>query len=283
MSTQDVVVPETLVLLHGFGATRRTWDRVIAHLDPQRYRPLALDLPGHGERPRPEGPIAFESCMEAVLAASPKCFALCGYSMGGRIALQIALAAPERLTRLIVVASSPGIEAAGERAQRRVADYALADELERLPFERFIDRWSKQALFSDDPAGVQALAQEDQRRNDPRLLAAVMRRLGTGAMAPLWSRLGDLKMPVTILVGDRDTRYRALSEQMLDLLPDGALAVVPGGHRLPLESPRSLARELSGMSRLGSTEPRETSLTPEDGSILKARNRPSRAEKPRIP
>ncbi len=38
---------ETLVLLHGFGGTHRTWDAVIARLPPERYRPLAPDLPGH--------------------------------------------------------------------------------------------------------------------------------------------------------------------------------------------------------------------------------------------
>ena len=55
-------MPETLVLLHGFSGTHRAWDEVIDRLDTQRYRPLALDLPGHGgqadhrwpmKRPRP--------------------------------------------------------------------------------------------------------------------------------------------------------------------------------------------------------------------------------------
>jgi pimeloyl-ACP methyl ester carboxylesterase len=92
-------VSETLVLLHGFAGTRQTWDRVIAQLDPQRYRPLALDLPGHGESSSYERLITFEGCVEQVLAAAPRRFVLCGYSMGGRIALHAALAAPDRRHR----------------------------------------------------------------------------------------------------------------------------------------------------------------------------------------
>jgi 2-succinyl-6-hydroxy-2,4-cyclohexadiene-1-carboxylate synthase len=234
-------VPETLVLLHGFGGTRRTWDGVIARLDPQRYRPLALDLPGHGDLSSYKRPITFAGCVEEVLAAAPERFVLCGYSMGGRIAQHVALAAPDRVSRLLLVSTSAGIEDARRRAQRRGADRRLADELERLPFEDFIKRWSAQPLFVNDPSEVCARAREDQLRNDPRALAKALRGIGTGEMEPLWQRLGKLTMPVTIVVGDRDASYRALGERMLALLPAGRLTMVRGSHRLPLESPTELA------------------------------------------
>jgi len=246
VAEQDLVVPETLVLLHGFGGTSHTWDRVIARLDPQRYRALALDLPGHGETASDTRPITFETCVEAVLAAGPERFVMCGYSLGGRIALHVALSAPERVTRLVLVSCSPGIADPSERAQRRAADRKLAHELEAAPYEDFIERWRTQPLFADDPAEVAALAREDQRRNDPASLAAVMRALGVGEMPPLWGRLGELKMPVTVLVGDRDAKFRALARRMRELLLDSDdPSLLPGGHRLPLESPGALARELS--------------------------------------
>jgi 2-succinyl-6-hydroxy-2,4-cyclohexadiene-1-carboxylate synthase len=238
-------VPESLVLLHGFSGTRRAWDGLSARLDPQRYRPLAIDLPGHGEAASYEGAITFDTCVEAVLASAPERFALCGYSMGGRIALHVALAAPQRVTRLILVSCSPGIEDADERAARRVADRHLADELERVPFEDFIERWRTQPLFVDDPPEVGALAREDQRRNDPHALARVMRGVGTGEMASLWGRLGELTMPVTIVVGERDAKFRAIGERMRGLLPAGELVVIPGGHGLPLESPEALAKVIT--------------------------------------
>lgn len=244
MSDFGVQTPETLVLLHGFAGTRHTWDRVISRLDPQRYRPLALDLPGHGELASYKRPITFAACVEAVLAAAPDSFALCGYSMGGRVALHVALAAPERVSRLFLVSSSPGIEDPAERTRRREADEALAERLEHEPFESFVASWSAQPLFVGDPTEVIALAGEDQRRNDPRSLAAALRGLGAGAMNSLWGRLGELSMPVTILVGERDAKYRQLGELMAQLLPRARLLTLAGGHRLALECPGTVASEL---------------------------------------
>ena len=232
-------MPESLVLLHGFGGTRHAWDGTAARLSPQRYRPLALDLPGHGEAAGLQ-PITFDSCVAHVLDRTPERFALAGYSLGGRVAMHVALAAPERVTRLLLVSTSAGIEDPAERAERRAADRALADELERVPFEQFIERWRTQPLFADDPPEVDQLAREDQRRNDPRALAAVLRGVGTGEMEPLWDRLGGLAMPVTVVVGDRDAKFRALGERMRRLLPHAELFVSPGGHVLPLENPEAL-------------------------------------------
>jgi 2-succinyl-6-hydroxy-2,4-cyclohexadiene-1-carboxylate synthase len=239
-------LPESLVLLHGFSGTRRAWDGVAAHLDAQRYRALALDLPGHGERRALEGPVSFGSCVEQVLARAPSRFTLCGYSMGGRVALHVALAAPERVARLVLVSSSPGIEDAAERAERRRADRRLAEELERIPFEEFIERWRTQPLFAAEPPHVGELARADQRRNDPLALAAVLRGVGTGEMEPLWGRLGELEMPVTLLVGDRDVKFLALARRVRGLLRSGKVVVVDGGHGLPLENPKDVARVLEG-------------------------------------
>jgi 2-succinyl-6-hydroxy-2,4-cyclohexadiene-1-carboxylate synthase len=237
-------MPQSVVLLHGFGGTHRAWDSVIAALDQERYRPLALDLPGHGDAAELERPITFAGCVEHVLAHSPERFTLCGYSLGGRVALQVALAAPERVQRLVLVSSSAGIEDAGERAARRAADALLARELEHGPFERFIERWRSQPLFADEPPRVAALAREDQRRNRPQALAAVLRGVGAGEMQPLWDRLGGLEMPVTVLAGERDDKYVALARRMVALLPDGRLVIVPGGHGLLFESPQAVAQAL---------------------------------------
>jgi len=237
-------VLEDLILLHGFGGTRHAWEGVIACLHPERYRPLALDLPGHGEHADAQRPISFAGCVEYVLARAPERFALCGYSLGGRVALHVALAAPGRVARLALVASSAGIEDPAERSLRRASDRRLADELERAPFEDFIERWQAQPLFAEDPPEVGALAREDQRRNRPDALAAVLRGIGSGEMGPLWERLKELPMPVTVLAGERDPKFQALGRRMVAALPDARLAVLPGGHRLPLESPNELALSL---------------------------------------
>jgi 2-succinyl-6-hydroxy-2,4-cyclohexadiene-1-carboxylate synthase len=237
-------VPESVVLLHGFSGTHHAWDGVVARLRPERYRPRALDLPGHGDAADARGvggeAITFADCVEHVLARAPESFMLVGYSLGGRVALHVALAVPERVRRLVLISTTAGIEDASERAERSASDNRLADELERIPFEDFIERWRTQPLFADDPLEVGALAREDQRRNRPDALAAVLRGVGSGEMEPLWDRLGELTMPVTVLVGDRDTKFRALGQRMVQSLPQAEMVIVPGGHGLPLENPAAV-------------------------------------------
>jgi 2-succinyl-6-hydroxy-2,4-cyclohexadiene-1-carboxylate synthase len=238
-------MPESVVLLHGFSGTHRAWDGVIAGLDQERYRPLALDLPGHGQAADALRPITFASCVAHVLAQCPESFTLCGYSLGGRVALHVALAAPERVRRLVLVSCSAGIEDAAERVARREADAQLARELERVPFDDFIERWRAQPLFARQSPEVRALASEDQRRNRPDGLAAALRGIGVGEMQPLWGRLGELRMPAAVVVGERDRKYVALGRRMVELLADAELVVLDAGHGLQLESPRALAGVLS--------------------------------------
>ncbi len=233
---------ETLVLLHGFAGTRHAWDRVLERMGPEGYLPLALDLPGHGEAADVESPLTLDGCVDYVLARCPARFALAGYSLGGRVALRVALEAPERVASLVLVSTTAGISDAEERAARRRADQRLADELERLPFEDFIERWRSQLLFAEDPPEVAALAREDHRRNRPRALAAALRRLGTGEMQPLWDSLGALTMPVIVVVGERDEKFRALGERLAGGIAGSRLVVVAGGHVLALENPAALAR-----------------------------------------
>lgn len=237
-------MPESIVLLHGFSGTSRAWDGVLERLDRERYLPLAIDLPGHGEAADAPRPITFAGCVAHVLERAPARFALCGYSLGGRIALHVALAAPERVSRLVLVSTSAGIEDAGERAQRRAADRRLADELEKIPFEDFIERWRTQPLFAAEPPQARALAREDQRRNRPEALADALRGIGTGEMEPLWDRLHELSMPVTVLAGERDDKFVAIARRVAAALPRAELIVLAGGHGLLLENPAAVASAL---------------------------------------
>jgi 2-succinyl-6-hydroxy-2,4-cyclohexadiene-1-carboxylate synthase len=238
-------MPATVVLLHGFAGTGRAWGPVVERLDPERYTALAPDLRGHGGA-RDARPIGFDAVVDDVLAAAPARFALCGYSMGGRIALHVALAAPERVERLILVATTAGIEDEAERAARREADERLASFAESATIEQFADRWAAQPLFADTPPEAARIWREDLVRNDPRALAAALRGLGAGAMAPVWDRLPELTTPATVLAGQRDARYVAIAERLVERLPDAELVVVPGaGHGLPREAPEAIAAAIA--------------------------------------
>lgn len=241
-------MPETLVLLHGFGGTHRAWDPVLPELDHERYNPLVPDLRGHGTKAGAR-PVSFDGCVADVLAAAPDEFVLCGYSLGGRVAQHVALAAPQRVTRLILVSTTAGIADDGDRAARAVDDQAFADDLDRMTIEEYADRWMANPLFDGTSPEAARWWREDLLRNDPIALAEVLRRIGAGAMGPLWDRIGTLTMPVTIVVGSRDGKFARLAEaEYAARLPHAEIHVVDGaGHGLPREAPRELAAIIEGV------------------------------------
>ncbi|MEA2390244.1 MAG: 2-succinyl-6-hydroxy-2,4-cyclohexadiene-carboxylate synthase, partial [Solirubrobacteraceae bacterium] len=194
-------MPETIVLLHGFTQTGASWSGVVAALG-ERYRALTPDLRGHGSASAVR-PVSFDAIVADIAELSPARFALAGYSMGGRIALHVALAHPDRVSRLALIGATAGIEDPRERAERRAADERLATTLERDGLDAFAERWGSQELFAGQPPPVAAAARADRLRNTPEGLAAALRGVGTGAMVPLWDRLGELTMPVVALAGER--------------------------------------------------------------------------------
>ncbi len=231
---------ETIVLLHGFTQTGRSWEPTIAALG-ERYRALAPDIRGHGTAADVR-PIDFAAVRADVLALAPERFALAGYSMGGRIALSIALAASERVSRLILVGASAGLADPAERRARRAADEALAERIEGEGIEAFAARWSALPLWAGQPPAVAEAAHAMRLAQSPAGLAAALRGLGTGAMEPLWERLPQLEIPVTLAVGERDAKFRALAERMAGLLSDATLHVVHrAGHAVQLEAPEAVA------------------------------------------
>jgi 2-succinyl-6-hydroxy-2,4-cyclohexadiene-1-carboxylate synthase len=233
-------MPQRLVLLHGFTQTRQSWRRTVAALGG-RYRALAPDLPGHGQAAE-RRPASFSACAAYVRALAGDRCVLVGYSMGGRIALHTALATPGTVDRLVLIGASPGLADPAEREQRRRADEALAGRIETIGMPAFAEEWGAQPLFAGQDARVAAAAHADRLGNTPEGLAAALRGLGTGAMTPLWDRLPQLAMPVTLVVGERDENFRAIAERMAAALPDARLAVVDGsGHAAQLERPDAVA------------------------------------------
>jgi 2-succinyl-6-hydroxy-2,4-cyclohexadiene-1-carboxylate synthase len=242
MEDVGMTSPTTLVLLHGFTQTGRSWAPTIAALG-ERYRALAPDLRGHGAAADVR-PVGFAEIRADVLALAPERFVLAGYSMGGRLALDLALSeqARGRVERLVLIGASPGLADDDERTTRRAADEALAAQLERDGIEAFARRWAAQPLFAGQPPAVAAAAHEDRLRHTSAGLAAALRGLGSGAMAPLWERLGALAIPVTLIVGERDAKFGAIAERMAARIPTAEIHVVPGaGHAAQLEAPAALA------------------------------------------
>jgi 2-succinyl-6-hydroxy-2,4-cyclohexadiene-1-carboxylate synthase len=229
-----------LVLLHGFTQAGASWERVRARLAP-RYTALAPDVPGHGTAAgiRVTG---LAEVAARILDAAPAQFTLGGYSMGGRIALLVALTAPDRVEQLVLIGATAGIEDAAARTERRAADEELAALLERDGIEAFAERWAALPLWAGLAPDLAAEAQTLRLAQDPAGLAWALRALGTGAMEPVWDRLGELPMPVVAAAGERDERFLAHAARIAAAAPRGRTVRLRGaGHAAHLEAPGAVA------------------------------------------
>ncbi len=239
-----------LVLIHGFTQNAGCWPDIAGPLATAEAtrEVVAVDAPGHGQRAAVAAGL-WETA--ALLAAEGGPADYLGYSMGGRIALHLALAFPRVVRKLVLVSATPGIEDERERAERRAADEALAAELERTgDVAGFLDRWLAGPLFAGlprDRAGLDA-----RLTNTAAGLASSLRLCGTGCQDNLWPRLRELAMPVLVIAGGMDSKYAAIAERMAAALPDARLVVIPGaGHAAHLEQPASFVAVVDEFLREG--------------------------------
>jgi 2-succinyl-6-hydroxy-2,4-cyclohexadiene-1-carboxylate synthase len=231
-----------LVLLHGFTGSRRTWTPLRDALS-RRRRLIAVDLPGHGDSSAPDGDLrALATALVAVLDrhAVPRADWL-GYSLGGRAALHVAVHHADRVCRLVLESTSPGIADAAARRERAAADAHLADAIRNDGLETFIERWTAQPLFATQrrlPAPVREGERAIRAANTTDGLAASLLAFGPGTQEPLWERLGEVQAPTLLVAGANDATYRAHADAMARRLRSATIAVVPdAGHAVHLENP----------------------------------------------
>ena len=247
-----------LLLLHGFTGDSTTWSDLVACLGPERVV-LGVDLVGHGRSPAPEDPAEYTmpavvaSVAATVRAAGVERAHWLGYSMGGRVALHLALAEPSLVQCLILVGASPGIPDPAARAERVAQDVALAAFIRREGIEAFVDRWMAHPLFASQARlGDAHLARMRAQRvgNRPAALARVLEGMGTGAMEPVVDRFGEIQVPVLLAAGAEDAKFSQLARHMAERLPRAEMVIVPGaGHAVQVEAPRALAAAVEAFLR----------------------------------
>lgn len=252
-----------LLLLHGFTGSAETWRPFLPALAARR-RVIAPELIGHGRTAAPADAARYrmDECVADLLALLDRLgveeFAVLGYSMGGRVALHLALAAPERVRALILESASPGITDPAERAERARSDEALAELIEREGIAAFVERWESQPLFATQrslPAEVRERLRAERLGQRPVGLANSLRGMGTGAMEPAWDRLGELGMPALVLAGELDAKYVAIARAMEGRLPQARVAIVSGaGHAVHLEQPARFLELVTTFLRLDGGE-----------------------------
>ena len=235
----DLLQQQPILCLHGFTHIGSQFNELSTHLD----RPIvAPDL--HIET---EVPIELDTtlmALEDIINLIGQPLPVLGYSMGGRLALSLAIDRPDLVQRVIVVSAGPGIADAADRATRAAEDGALADRIIEVGVSTFLDGWLQRPLTSTASVDEE-VAQQDRalrEENSAAGLAAALRSLGQGAYPYLGDRLGDLAMPLLAVSGANDERYTEQSGALAAAVPDGRHVTIDGaGHNVVLEAPEELA------------------------------------------
>lgn len=221
-----------LVCLHGAGGTHRHWAQLFAPLSAM-VRLIAPDLPGHG-RSAPPGRSSIAAYAADVLALLDRLglerVVLAGHSMGAAAALEVALAAPQRVAGLALLGASARLRVAPQLLQGFVTDRDAAITL------------LAQLIFPEAAAALRAPAVAEFQQCDPLVLHADF------AACDGWDvrqRLGTLHLPALLITGAADGLTPPKLAQELQTLLGAELVLLPGvGHMPMLEAPAATAAAL---------------------------------------
>lgn len=223
-----------LVALHGFSLTGEQFSPLASRLSRTIVAP---DLPGHGHsRGLPCDIDSVVANIEALLDPPGGPRPLLGYSQGARLALVSAVESPDDLSALVLISANAGIEDADERVARTNRDEELAERIESIGVDAFVDSWTTAGITSLDHLGADYRAWDRSVRseNSASGLAGALRGYGQGAQPSLWNDLDQLHIPVLLIVGERDDRYRSINERMAGLIPAAELHAISGTGHNPL-------------------------------------------------
>lgn len=245
---------ETIVMLHGFGGTGEVFNEISDELLNSGISTVLIDLPGHGLTKSDPEPKIFNiqaqvyHLIELFETLNLKNPWLYGYSMGGRIALKMAIETNAKLKGLILESAQLGIVEESERIIRVESDRELATKLRKDPTS-FFNRWNRLPLFnsgSDYKNEATIKFESIQRSQNPDLLALCLENMSPGldpAIAP--DQLEHLPIPVLVLTGMLDKKYDlnwikiASRHNTID-----HTRIPESGHRIHLDQPELLAKEL---------------------------------------
>jgi pimeloyl-ACP methyl ester carboxylesterase len=230
---------EPLLCVHGLACDRRAWALQIAPFS-ERHQAVFFDNRDVGQSSEASEDYTTADMAGDVLALADylglETFHLLGISLGGMVSQQVALAAPERVRTLTLAVTHGGVKEAGRLRGRLLGAYAR-----HLPREDQIDNLLylcyTEAFFEND-AMVEFMRTALLENPYPQSPEAFARQSWAGARHDVRDRLGELKMPVHVIGGERDLMIPVWkSTELASLIPGAKLTVLEGqGHGVMWEA-----------------------------------------------
>lgn len=240
-----------VLLIHGFTASAASFE---ANLDGLRrhFTVVTVELLGHGASDAPEeagayGPApAVQRIIDLMDHLEYDSAFICGHSLGGALALRVALEAPHRVAALAVINSSsaagtPEWRDAARPRMKEMADRVREDGTEFLKRTRIYPAHSRRL----DPLSKDLLT-----RDFDRLLPAGVAGTAEALVVDVnaWERHGELSVPMLLVVGDRDVDFASNADAFVSRFPPHMVQVVHlphAGHAANIEQPREFEQALA--------------------------------------
>jgi 2-succinyl-6-hydroxy-2,4-cyclohexadiene-1-carboxylate synthase len=233
-----------MLLLHGFTGDSSTW-LPFCEKWGLHSKLVIPDIIGHGKTGAPKNVDRYqiESAAKDLAHILDKLgfqkVNVLGYSMGGRLALTFAILYPQKVNKLILESSSPGLQTEAERAERCMKDQELAEFIKEKGMEAFVDYWENIPLFStmrNLPQDIKNKIRYQRLSHSPEGLANSLLGMGTGVQPSWWGKLDQLDCQVLLLTGEKDEKFCRIAEKMQKLLKNSTLMVIENsGHALHVE------------------------------------------------
>jgi len=242
---------EPLVLLHGWGMNGGIWHELAQSLAEQ-FTVYCVDLPGHGGSDFVDLP-ANENCLNAIVSDLAAQFSepvsLCGWSLGGQIALQWAATFPQQIKKLVLLASTPCFTSRDDWSCGMASEtlQQFAAELENNPAATLRRFLSLQVRGTDNERELlQRLRANLATQNEPSL-GALRTGLAILREADLRLTLANIPQATLIIAGERDKLTPAsASIFMAENLPNAQLLLIEAAAHAPfLSHPVQVIAQLS--------------------------------------
>ena len=158
-----------------------------------------------------------------------------GYSMGGRLLLQLAQKFPGAFDALVFISTNPGLKSETEKSARAEMDLEWSKKLLELPWRAFLQAWNQQMVFQ----GTSSELDRAEKDYDKQGLAQQITNWSLAQQHDFRFYLRAMNTPFLWIVGERDQKFVKIAEEVfgMDFFPmNGA------GHRVHLDQPQELAR-----------------------------------------
>ncbi|HUH98484.1 MAG TPA: alpha/beta hydrolase [Anaerolineales bacterium] len=225
-----------LLFVHGLGSSTRDWEPQVKEFS-KNYQVIAFDLRGHGQSDKPAGPYSmplFASDTAGLLRAlGIEAAHIVGISLGGAVALQLALDSPKLVKTLTIVNSAPSLGGTPEQAKaeidrrvgivRQTGMRAMGEALAPNLFPKAEHEALRRAFI------------ESWAQNDPRAyIDSTLSMLGWDVTG----QVNTIRCPTLILASDQDYTPPASKEAYARLMPEAQLVVISDAHHaVPMEAP----------------------------------------------